>query len=103
MLVSGDMPEMAMPNFLSVIPERRNDVYIVRLPNAGHNSIRDRPYLGAGEDSDRRAAAEQLNVIRTVVRQFLNTYVRDSGEFTIEPSLASHALLEAHRVSLRRD
>lgn len=103
MLVSADMPDMAMPNFLSVIPQRRNDVYIARLPNAGHNSLRDGPYLRAEDAAARSAAAEQLDVIRSLVRRFLDAYTRQGGEFAIAPHQTSHAHVKAHKVSLRRD
>jgi len=103
MLISGDMPEMATPNFLSVIPERRQDVHIANLPNAGHNSIRDRPYLVADEAGERSAAAEQLDVIRALVRGFLDAYVREAGELSIEPRHASHVVFESYRISLRRE
>lgn len=102
MLVSGEMPDMALPNFLSVIPERRNDVYIAKFPNAEHNSIRDRPYLGA-EEIQRAAPARQLAAIRTIIQRFFDRYVKgEDDRVAIASPLASEVTIETHPAPMNR-
>ena len=91
MLISGDMPPEAMPNFRSVIPQRRNDVYLAVFENAEHNSIRDRPYLAADETS-RAAAAAQLAGYRQITRRFFDRYVKGSNLPIVEDTPAEVAV-----------
>lgn len=88
MLVSGDMPPEAMPNFRSVIPQRRNDVYLAVFEDAEHNSIRDRPYLIA-EETARAAPAAQLQAYRQLTRRFFDRYVKGHNVVVLEDTPAN--------------
>ena len=76
MLVSSSLPDMAQPNIREIIPERRNDVYVVTLNGFGHNSVTDLPLLEPEEYPYDVEPALGLSTARHLLRAFFDQYIR---------------------------
>jgi dienelactone hydrolase len=80
MMVSSALPDMAQPNIREIIPERRNDVYVVTLEGFGHNSVTDLPLLEPEEYAYEVEPGVAIVTTRRLLRAFFDQYVRgDSG------------------------
>ena len=76
MMVSSALPDMAQPNIRDIIPNRRNDVYVVTLEGFGHNSVTDLPLLKPGEYAYEVEPVVALETSRSLLRLFFDEYVR---------------------------
>lgn len=79
-LMSSAVPASAQPNFREVIPRRRNDVWLLTLQGFGHNSVTDLPLLNPKDFAYAVEPAIALDVTRTVLRAFFDSYVRGVKE-----------------------
>ncbi len=77
MLLSSELPDMAQPNIREVIPDRRNDVYVVTLDGFGHNSVTDLPFLDPDTYPYEVEPASALNTTRALLLHFFDEYVRE--------------------------
>ena len=94
MMVSSALPEMAQPNIRDIIPNRRNDVYVVTLEGFGHNSVSDLPLLEPGEYAYEVEPLVALNTIRSLLRFFFDEYVRQSPGATLAAGDTERVRLE---------
>ncbi len=84
MLVSSALPDMAQPNIRDIIPNRRNDVYVVTLEGFGHNSVTDLPLLEPEEYEYEVSPDEALDISRLLLRSFYDQYVRQRSDLAVE-------------------
>lgn len=76
MLLSSELPDMAQPNIREIIPNRRNDVYLVTLQGFGHNSVADLPLLRPQEYGYAVEPVAALETVRDLLRTFFARYIR---------------------------
>lgn len=74
MLMSSALPEIAHPNIREIIPNRRNDVFIVTLTGYGHNSVSDLLLHEEGR-SETVGPVEGIQISRELLRAFFDTYL----------------------------
>lgn len=76
MLLSSELPDMAQPNIREVIPNRRNDAYVVTLNGFGHNSVTDLPFLDPRRYSYEVEPVAALETTRALLLAFFDEYVQ---------------------------
>jgi dienelactone hydrolase len=79
MLMSEGFPPAAEANVKEVVPNRRNDVVLVRLGGFTHNSVTDEPLVDPDDPPPADSATMPLILARRLLRTFFDRYLRDGA------------------------
>ncbi|MCB1024175.1 MAG: hypothetical protein KDB79_07290 [Acidobacteria bacterium] len=77
---SGTLP-YAVDNYMSLVDNRKNIVYMAELVDFGHNSVTDNPYLFPGKYKYRIDPQKGLEISRRLLANFFDAYLRHDGDF----------------------
>lgn len=93
-LITSGLPDMAMPNIESLIPPRRNDVYVVTLLDFGHNSITDLPLVWPGDYDYGVGPVSALARIRSLLTTFFDHHLLAMREGSAGYEVSDHVAIE---------
>jgi dienelactone hydrolase len=79
MLMGEDFPPSAEANIREIVPQRRNDVVLVRLAGVTHNSVTDEPLIDPNDSVPSDSATVALAMTTRFLRSFFDRYVRDDA------------------------
>ena len=77
MLCSSGTWPYAKENYFSLIENRSAPVYMIELPDFGHNSITDNPYIYPGSFNYAIDPAKGLEISRTIILSYFNSVLRN--------------------------
>jgi hypothetical protein len=82
MLCSSGTWPYAKENYFSLIDNRNNVVYMIELPDFGHNSVTDNPYIYPEYYKYTMDAVKGLDISRKIVLGYFNDILRKKASFS---------------------
>jgi hypothetical protein len=84
MLCSSGTWPYAKENYFSLIDNRKNKVYMIELPEFGHNSVTDNPYIYPDSFNYSINAISGLEITRKIVLSYFNEMLKKNTSFSNE-------------------
>jgi hypothetical protein len=82
MLCSSGTWPYAKENYFSLINNRKNSVYMIELPEFGHNSVTDNPYIYPESFNYSINASLGLEITRKIVLSYFNETLKKNTSFS---------------------